>query len=545
MTNPQEHARLLRSLLKALDAVSTTQPESPRKEVGRLRELIHAGLFRLESRTSETPLIAALFGPSGSGKSSLFNAALGTSFSHTSSIERPATRGAICALPRDCDENLRTQLLPTLKHIGEETHSQGHFDSLTVIPQGSLPGLVLIDCPDYDTHFEMNRDAARKVFAWADLIILMVSVERYADRSTAEEFEHLGAEARPVLGILNRVPGEAEDLLNAWARELERTGLKVIRMIPIAEGPDGMGGADEAVSFIRNLAATQSRLKDADWSSIYQSLEREILPWVRHWRRRSDVLLKDLASVSTAPQELQFNQAVLALESWEEKNKFWLRYSPRGVMRGLGTLLLKPGSLFRSHTPPRSLGDSQLGQFVMDQAWDVLHDYQIRSREVLQQHDLGKLLLEDQNAVADIEFTREDCRKHFEPLADDLRNFGRERLERARREWSDHSRGPMVRARIWALDKVLQLLTLGLTLAVLPPLVWELLRFVGHPQFTNEVTREFDLLRQRFTGEIQVLVERQRAAWARQLDQLGVSQDGAEELKRLAGKMPCDTGDNS
>ncbi len=180
---------------------------------------------------------------------------------------------------------------------------------------------------------------------------------------------------------------------------------------------------------------------------------------------------------------------------------------------------------------------------VKEQAWELFETIQIRIREIMQRHEPGQVLLANSTVIEAAELVRMECDARFGDLAQRLSNFGQSKLENARREWSEHKKGPLAKAQFWALDKVLRLLTLGLTFAVLPPLVWELLRFIGHPSFTNEVTTEFREARAEFRSTMKQAIEGQLSNYGSALDTLGTSDKIAESLRAFVDSVEDHEGE--
>src|SRR5688572_25849481 len=114
------------------------EPESPWEPINRTRALVKRTLSRAESLRIrlESPLVVALFGGTGTGKSSLVNALVGRDCTRTGR-ERPTTmRPVLVAHPQT---DLGALGLP--------------LDEFEIILDDApvLRDIVLIDCPDPDT----------------------------------------------------------------------------------------------------------------------------------------------------------------------------------------------------------------------------------------------------------------------------------------------------------------------------------------------------------------------------------------------------------
>ena len=114
---------------------------------------VESGLQNLARRFRDgpgAPLRIAFFGPTGAGKSKLFNSLIGRVVS-TSGYVRPCTRRPVYYLHEDWNA-----LAASLD--GEvESHSNLHWRDM-----------MLIDTPDFDSVDESNRVEAERVFAEVD-----------------------------------------------------------------------------------------------------------------------------------------------------------------------------------------------------------------------------------------------------------------------------------------------------------------------------------------------------------------------------------------
>ena len=130
-----------------------------------------AGHLRVRAASLDTPLVVLLLGPTGAGKSSLFNAVAGRRAS-PSGVLRPTTRTAlVLANPGDLDA-VRAGALAGLA-----------ADRLESLADPTLPtGLALVDAPDVDSIDHANRALADQLVEAADLCIFVTTATRYADR---------------------------------------------------------------------------------------------------------------------------------------------------------------------------------------------------------------------------------------------------------------------------------------------------------------------------------------------------------------------------
>jgi len=132
--------------------------------------------------------VVALAGPTGAGKSTLFNALAGAEIS-TPGVRRPTTSTATAAIWGSDGDALLDWLEVGSRHrVGE----------------GALDGLVLLDLPDFDSVQEAHRLEVERVIGIADLVVWVVDPQKYADGAWHERY------LRPLAGYA----GTMEVVLN-------------------------------------------------------------------------------------------------------------------------------------------------------------------------------------------------------------------------------------------------------------------------------------------------------------------------------------------
>jgi energy-coupling factor transporter ATP-binding protein EcfA2 len=173
--------------------------DAARGRAERLRDHL-AGHLRVRARSLDAPLLVLLLGPTGAGKSTLFNTLAGRAASPTG-VLRPTTREAVVLVHPDD----RAALL-------EGTLALIDVERVRVVEDASVaPGLALVDAPDVDSVEHANRELADRLVEAADLCLFVTTATRYADRVPWTVLERVRARGLPLIVVVNRMPPERED----------------------------------------------------------------------------------------------------------------------------------------------------------------------------------------------------------------------------------------------------------------------------------------------------------------------------------------------
>lgn len=181
---------------------------SPEERLRPARALVERAGQRLALSGEHT--VVALAGPTGSGKSSLFNALAGTDLSPVG-VRRPTTSQAYA-----CVWGHSTTAGPVLDWLRVPQPHRFARDRLEG-EHAALRGLVLVDLPDFDS-IELEHSAeVDRVLERVDLVVWVVDPQKYADRTLHERglkrFRRHGEVALVALNQADRVTAEELDLL--------------------------------------------------------------------------------------------------------------------------------------------------------------------------------------------------------------------------------------------------------------------------------------------------------------------------------------------
>jgi energy-coupling factor transporter ATP-binding protein EcfA2 len=212
----------LRALVDRLERLADRrQASGPRSEAAserasRLRDHLR-GHVRVRASSLDAPLLVLILGPTGAGKSTLFNTLAGWAASVTG-VLRPTTREAVVLVhPGD-----RAGLL-------EGTLAGLDPGRLRLVEDATIgAGLALVDAPDLDSIEHANRQMADHLVEAADLCVFVTTATRYADRVPWGVLARVRERGLPLIVIVNRTPqseSERRELIADVGRLFLEAGL--------------------------------------------------------------------------------------------------------------------------------------------------------------------------------------------------------------------------------------------------------------------------------------------------------------------------------
>lgn len=208
-------ASQLRVVVDRLEALAdrrlATRPISARaaERATQLRDHLRTHL-RVRVSNLDAPLVVLIAGPTGAGKSTMFNTLADRPASRTG-VLRPTTRDAVVFLHPDDRLVLLEGALADLE--------PGH---LRFVEDRSIArGLVLIDAPDIDSIDHQNRQTADHLVEAADLCIFVTTATRYADRVPWDVLARVRQRGLPLVVVVNRMPPAENDRADVLA-DVER-----------------------------------------------------------------------------------------------------------------------------------------------------------------------------------------------------------------------------------------------------------------------------------------------------------------------------------
>src|SRR5271155_2325979 len=167
-------------------------------------------------RMSASHTVVALAGGTGSGKSSLFNALSGASFS-PAGVMRPTTKHShACVWGMD-------GAAPLLDWLGVQRRHRYARASALSEGEASLTGMLLLDLPDHDSVVTGSAALVDRLVKMADMLVWVLDPLKYADASVHRRYlVPLAGHAAVTTVVLNQADTLAPDQIADCAADLRR-----------------------------------------------------------------------------------------------------------------------------------------------------------------------------------------------------------------------------------------------------------------------------------------------------------------------------------
>jgi energy-coupling factor transporter ATP-binding protein EcfA2 len=220
-------------------------------------------------RMSAGHTVVAIAGGTGSGKSTLFNALAGASFSPTGVI-RPTTREV-----QACVWGMQGAA-PLLNWLDVPRRHRYARASVLDSGEASLRGLILLDLPDHDSVIESSSAAVDRISKLADMLIWVLDPQKYADAAVHNRYlVPLAGHAGVLTVVLSQTdlltPEQADDCAEDLRRLLDSEGLEGTRLFAVS-GRTG-AGLDE----VRGLLAEAVSASHASEERISADIDSLLL----------------------------------------------------------------------------------------------------------------------------------------------------------------------------------------------------------------------------------------------------------------------------
>jgi GTPase Era involved in 16S rRNA processing len=183
-------------------------------------------------RLSSNHTVVALAGGTGSGKSTLFNALSGATFSPPG-VTRPTTRHV-----HACVWGMQGAA-PLLDWLGVQRRHRYARASVLDTGESDLDGLILLDLPDHDSVVTASMAAVDRLSKLADMVIWVLDPQKYADAAVHNRYLiPLAGHAAVFTVVLNQIDAlpqqQARDCEEDLSRLLDHEGLTDTPVFPVS-----------------------------------------------------------------------------------------------------------------------------------------------------------------------------------------------------------------------------------------------------------------------------------------------------------------------
>ena len=233
-----------RRLTALADAVQVADGRLEPEAVQAARAVVDKAGARLGLGVEST--VVALAGPTGVGKSLLFNELSETNLA-TVGRRRPTTSEGQAAAWGDGADALLDWLKISRRHRLED---------------GDLRGLLLLDLPDFDSVESAHRLEVDRVVELADLVVWVVEPQKYADASLHDRYlRPMQTHGAAMAVVLNQAdllsPSEIDDWRQDVSRLLANDGLPAMPVLVVS------ARTGEGLDSLRRLLAERVAARDA------------------------------------------------------------------------------------------------------------------------------------------------------------------------------------------------------------------------------------------------------------------------------------------
>lgn len=285
------YAGLLEQLTDKAD-----ERESLLRELSALR-LAEACLLKaqLNAEQPHSPTQIAVLGPTQAGKSTLVNLLTGSSAAGVSALAGYTVHAHAYGIGTDIEQPLwANRLFNDYTALpSAETHPDDYYQIGINRAQSELidAPAVLWDTPDFDSvHARGYRGAVLRAIALADVLVLIVSREKYADRSVWDLLELIAPLNKPIVVCINKLDAASLEaipasFLSRYQTIAGQSTSPAVLGLPFVRGLDASGSAlpDATRESLRQAlaAATKSVERDAQQQGTYALMEQ-------HWKAWTD-----------------------------------------------------------------------------------------------------------------------------------------------------------------------------------------------------------------------------------------------------------------
>ncbi|MEV2276782.1 dynamin family protein [Nocardiopsis sp. NPDC049922] len=252
-------------------------------------------------RRPDIPLLIAVAGSTGAGKSTLVNSLVGEQVT-TTGVRRPTTNSPVLAChPDDVDWFSESSFIPALPRVRQQGLAMPGKDGMLVLAASeAMPrGVALLDTPDVDSAVAAHHEFAATFLDAADLWVFVTTSTRYADARVWEFLQVARDRDTSLAVVLSRVPRKGRrQLLDHFGAMLEANGLGAAARFAIPETDQVKGErftanvADHIRAYLADVAGEaeqRDRVSRRTFVGVIDSFRSRVPELARHVETQVEV----------------------------------------------------------------------------------------------------------------------------------------------------------------------------------------------------------------------------------------------------------------
>jgi len=366
----------------------------------------HANLFqKLAPQATDAPyLVVAVAGGTNIGKSTVFNHLVGFPASRVHP-DATQTKHPVCLLPRDFSRRHDLQrIFPRfeLRPWRSEDDALADGPSNLLIhredPTGEQPeNLVLLDTPDVDGALPVNWDRARLIAHAADVLIAILTDQKYNDAAVRKFFGEAAEADKTILVVFNKVDwpddrphclrwletfckgtGAAPFHVYAAPRDREAARENRLAFHPLSDGSteprDDLSRLRFAEIKVRSLRGALKQMLDPNQGLPDRLRSLEVI--ASQNREARDVIHRKV-QITIDPPRLPGHIVYNQIWKWLEPRRTWFDRTIHGAYNSLGRAVIRwlPGSVPPEEQETRYVEDEKNLLFkALERVYDELED---------------------------------------------------------------------------------------------------------------------------------------------------------------------------
>ncbi|HWE04910.1 MAG TPA: GTPase domain-containing protein [Tepidisphaeraceae bacterium] len=331
---------------RALDCAAISPSMKPAIE--RWRSDAAALKFHLRPRDQAKPMLLAVIGGTGTGKSTLVNRLLGVVVSATN-FRRTFTSG-IVAVARDTADVPDGWLGVERSAVGaDRLPARGNNGSLLIVAGTALGVLmqadsllgaaVIADTPDLDGDQRAHHAEADRAFRWAQALVFLVTPEKYQMTELLPYYRLAARYAIPARFVMNKC--EEQAVVEDYRKQLAgyfRSDSPQVFVIPRDDStyqpPAGEDLASLRESIIRLSAEPYDSAPGAQFraADLLSRFKDQILDPLRIHRKEADRLVEALRDMETPALGVDVNPVTQDLERRLQQRSVLYLMGPQRVL---------------------------------------------------------------------------------------------------------------------------------------------------------------------------------------------------------------------